>query len=49
MVYRLILSNDKIETVCCAHCGLLRHRQLGVNVSHAICYDFFMNTTISAA
>jgi DeoR/GlpR family transcriptional regulator of sugar metabolism len=49
MVYRLILANDKIETACCGHCGLLRHRQLGEEVSHAICHDFFMNTTISAA
>lgn len=49
LVYRLILPNDKIETACCAHCGLLRHRQLGEEVVHAMCYDFFMNTTISAS
>ncbi|MCC3359403.1 DeoR family transcriptional regulator [Bacillus sp. REN16] len=48
MAYRLILANDKIETACCAHCGLLRHRQLGEDVLQAICHDFFMNTTISA-
>nr|WP_304214917.1 DeoR family transcriptional regulator [Fredinandcohnia onubensis] len=48
LAYRLILANDKIETACCAHCGLLRHRQLGEKVLHAICHDFFMNTTISA-
>ena len=47
--YRLILSNDNIETACCAHCGLLRHRQKSEEVSHAICHDFFMNTTISAS
>lgn len=49
MGYRLILSNDDIETACCAHCGLLRHRQINEGVTHAICYDFFMNTTISAS
>ncbi|HLR03023.1 MAG TPA: DeoR family transcriptional regulator [Virgibacillus sp.] len=47
--YRLILQDNTIETACCAHCGLLRHRQLGDEVSHAICHDFFMNTTISAS
>ncbi|MEK5441187.1 DeoR family transcriptional regulator [Fredinandcohnia sp. FSL W7-1320] len=46
--YRLILADDKIETACCAHCGLLRHHQLGEDVLQAICHDFFMNTTISA-
>lgn len=49
MDYRLILQDGKVETACCAHCGLLRHRQLGDEVSHAICHDFFMNTTISAS
>lgn len=48
MIYRLILSDDTIETACCAHCGLLRHRQRRDDVSYAICHDFFMNTTISA-
>jgi DeoR family transcriptional regulator, copper-sensing transcriptional repressor len=48
MAYRLILSDDSIETACCAHCGLLRHRQLGEEVLQAICHDFFMHTTISA-
>lgn len=27
MAYRLVLSNNNIEMACCAHCGLLRHRQ----------------------
>lgn len=48
MAYRLILSNNKIEIACCAHCGLLRHRQLGDEVIQAICFDFFRQTTISA-
>src|SRR5699024_10392567 len=47
--YRLISSNDNIETACCAHCGLLRHRQQNEEVSQAICHDFFMNITISAS
>ena len=48
LTYRLILPNDKIETACCAHCGLLRHQQLGEEVLQAICHDFFVHTTISA-
>ncbi|WP_188454617.1 DeoR family transcriptional regulator [Virgibacillus oceani] len=48
MAYRLILPNNKIEMACCAHCGLLRHRQLGDEVMQAICPDFFKQTTISA-
>src|SRR5699024_6840805 len=48
-IYRLILSNDQLETTCCAHCGLLRHRQLKQDISHAICQDFLLGTTISAS
>lgn len=47
MAYRLILSNNQIELACCAHCGLLRHRQLGDEVVQAICSDFLRQTTIS--
>lgn len=46
--YRLFLPKDKVETACCAHCGLLRHRQLGDDVVQAICQDFFVHTTTSA-
>lgn len=48
LAYRIILPHKKIEMGCCAHCGLLRHRQLGELVVQAICYDFFRQTTISA-
>ena len=48
MSYRLILVNNKIEMACCAHCGLLRQRQLGNEVAQAISYDFLRQTTISA-
>ncbi len=48
MAYRLFLPNNKIELACCAHCGLLRSRQLGEQVMQAICPDFFKQTTISA-
>src|SRR5690625_1566185 len=48
LAYRLILPNNKIDIACCAHCGLLRHRQLDDKVVQAICYDFFRQTTISA-
>ncbi|MCH1627908.1 DeoR family transcriptional regulator [Ferdinandcohnia quinoae] len=48
MAYRLILNNEQIETTCCPHCGLLRHKQLGDKVVQAICSDFLRHTTISA-
>lgn len=48
LAYRLILSNNKVEVACCAHCGLLRHQQLGDQVLQAISYDFLRQTTISA-
>lgn len=49
MVYHLVLTDEKIETACCGHCGLLRHRQVEEKVSHGICHDFFTGTTTSAA
>ncbi|HLS09808.1 DeoR family transcriptional regulator [Lentibacillus sp.] len=48
LAYRLILPNNRTETACCAHCGLLRHRQLGDDVIQAICPDFFRQTTLSS-
>lgn len=48
LVYRLILVNNKIEMTCCAHCGLLRQRQLGDEVVQSICKDFLTQTTVSA-
>jgi DNA-binding Lrp family transcriptional regulator len=45
--YRLILLENQIDTACCAHCGLLRFRELGERVIQAICYDFLRQTTIS--
>lgn len=47
LAYRLILTNNRIEMTCCAHCGLLRHHQLGDKVIQAICPDFLRQTTIS--
>ncbi|HEX7064653.1 MAG TPA: DeoR family transcriptional regulator [Bacillales bacterium] len=49
LVFRLILPNDKIESACCGHCGLLRYKQLGDKVIQAVCRDFLRHTTISAA
>lgn len=46
--YRLILSDNRVESTCCAHCGLLRHHQLRDQVIQAICHDFLFHTTISA-
>lgn len=48
LAYRLIISDHKVETACCAHCGLLRQYQLGREVKQALCQDFLLQTTISA-
>lgn len=48
MAFHLFLANNKMETACCAHCGLLRIRQIGDKVIQSICSDFLKNTTISA-
>lgn len=45
--YKLILKNQRIETACCAHCGLLRQQQLGEEVTQAMSYDFLRHITIS--
>lgn len=47
--FRLILSNHRVESACCAHCGILRKLQLGDEVIQSICYDFFSHATISAS
>src|SRR5699024_2054828 len=47
--YRLILSKDNIEAAGGDDCRLLRHRQSSEELFHAICHDYFMNTTISAS
>ncbi|WP_284139054.1 MULTISPECIES: DeoR family transcriptional regulator [unclassified Virgibacillus] len=48
LAYRIIRNDNQIEMACCAHCGLLRHQQLGSDVMQAICHDFLRQTTISA-
>jgi len=49
LAYRLLLPNQQMETACCPHCGLIRHRQLQERVVQAMCQDFFTQTTIPAA
>lgn len=46
--YQLILTNHMTETTCCAHCGLLRHKQIADQVVQAITHDFLKRTTINA-
>jgi DeoR family transcriptional regulator, copper-sensing transcriptional repressor len=45
---QLILTNNRVETACCPHCGIIRHQMLGNEVVEILCCDFFTNTTISA-
>src|SRR5690625_7381563 len=40
LAYRMILSNNQIEIACCAHCGLIRHRQQADNkIGRASCRE----------
>jgi DeoR family transcriptional regulator, copper-sensing transcriptional repressor len=45
---RLILSQNRVESTCCVHCGLLRLEMLGEQVIEILCSDFFTTATISA-
>ncbi|MFS0612172.1 DeoR family transcriptional regulator [Lederbergia ruris] len=45
---QLIKIDQEIETTCCAHCGLLRYKDIEKDVSQVICRDFLKDTTISA-
>lgn len=45
---QLILTKNRVETTCCAHCGFMRIQMLGNEVIETLCCDFFTNTTISA-
>ncbi|WP_045519551.1 DeoR family transcriptional regulator [Neobacillus niacini] len=46
--YRLILTNNRVESACCTHCGMIRHKLLEKEVMEALSCDFFTHTTISA-
>ena len=48
LIYRIFLKGNKTMTACCAHCGVLKHRELKSDVTQAICRDFLLQTTISA-
>lgn len=48
VAFRLVCLDDRTEIACCAHCGLLRFKQLGSDVKQVLCYDFFRQTTMSA-
>ena len=45
---QIITHDQKVEHLCCPHCGLLRYRDIEKNVSQIICRGFLQNTTISA-
>ncbi|MFJ7977552.1 DeoR family transcriptional regulator [Peribacillus sp. NPDC096379] len=45
---RLILTENRVETACCMHCGFIRNEMLDNEVLEILCDDFFTNTTISA-
>ena len=45
---QIITYDQKVEQLCCPHCGLLRYKDIEKHVSQMICRDFLQNTTISA-
>lgn len=45
---QLITVNQDIEQLCCAHCAFLRYADKTEEVSHLICRDFLLQTTVSA-
>ncbi|MGQ5111537.1 DeoR family transcriptional regulator [Bacillus halotolerans] len=46
---QLITVTQDIEQLCCAHCAFLRYADKTEEVSHLICKDFLLQTTVSAA
>ena len=46
--YRIILPSNRVESACCVHCGLIRHKEVQDQIIQAICYDFLYHTTISS-
>jgi len=46
--YRIILPQNRVDTACCAHCGLIRHKGVHDQVIQALCHDFLYHTTISS-
>lgn len=47
--YRLILSNHRVESTCCVHCGFIYQQENEDRVTQALCYDFLLQTTVSAS
>lgn len=48
MAFQIIKKNQQVEQTCCAHCGLLRYRDIQTEVAQIICRDYLKDTTISA-
>lgn len=46
--YQLLLTDNRTERACCAHCGLIRQLQIEEQVVQAITYDIFTGTTMGA-
>jgi len=48
MSFHIIKKNHQVEQTCCAHCGLLRYRDIQTEVVQIICRDYLKDTTVSA-
>ncbi|ARW37532.1 DeoR family transcriptional regulator [Bacillus amyloliquefaciens] len=46
---QLITVSQAVEQMCCIHCAILRYEDKKEEVSHVICKDFLLQTTLTAA
>ncbi|KXZ12620.1 hypothetical protein AXI59_05915 [Bacillus nakamurai] len=46
---QLITASQSVEQMCCIHCAILRYEDKKEEVSHVMCKDFLLQTTITAA
>ncbi|MFD2673613.1 DeoR family transcriptional regulator [Marinicrinis sediminis] len=45
---QVIRTDQTVEHACCAHCALLRYADMESEISHLLCKDFILDTTLSA-
>jgi len=48
LAFQLIKTNHQVEQACCAHCGLLRYRDIADEVAYIIGKDYLTDTTFNA-
>lgn len=48
LAFQLIKTNNQVEQACCAHCGLLRYRDIADEVAYVIGKDYLTDITFNA-